>query len=991
VNDKTMPEKRKKRPFWLLCLGMIVLVVAVLTALAWLNRARIGHHYVTNWCSSQGLTCQGEFTALTFGKVELDGIRIESQNALPVEASGVELEIGWAGIFTPEIKRVRVDAPILRAVIENGELGAYGLEEVIRAQFSGGSGQSGAETSAMPRIEVTDGLMVLDTDAGEITGRFALSGTFPDGGRASAEILPSHLQQASAELAWSRGKIDLLVEDGFITGDIDFAVERAVLERVLLQNVTLRGNLAKEGEAVDFQLFATSQSLKFADLQAQSVSASALGTLEATDEVSLASIVSALGGLTFSAEGENITASGQSMARAELNLDLEAFDDGLRGPVAGEFERVSIAQGTVENLIASGDVALGQMKGDLAYRYKGSAVLKQASLARQISTDLLSGLAMPVPFEGHGQALRAGLSGGMDSFDVGIEFDARMQGDTWQIEARRPSLLTAASGLRFSIEPYANQAWLTASQEGGMLSGDIALSGGAGMPSVNGALNMLELDGDGNVHLGLRSMMLAPWRARGRVLTGTIASLELALGAGARFEANGEFGLSGALPGLDLQPTRLIGHISARQGSEGWRVQTHNNSCVGLATDGARSGTLAFEKMALSLCPVDGRLVYQENGQSVGRIRLGDLDVPFLTGDAKGHFAVQDAGVEWFADEGFTIHIKGDRFDLPLTFEDDTLTIESVTPEVTFALDGGPVKIVTKLGRTVFGGSMVPANVVADAFSFEGQTSNSGVDGAMRAGRVRISDLNADPVYQPLIAELEATMREGIVSLSGPIRSQAKGVVIAKAGMNLHLAEFNGEANVIMEPLSFSKGGFQPVHLSELLRGTLTNARGGMTGRADFLIEDGALSGVGHVAFDDLILDTFSAGTVSGVNGRIDFSDMLALTTLPGQEIRIGFMDPGVPLSDGVIKFQIVEGTTTRLESATWPFAGGELGVLPTVFETGGAVSRADTIIVEARAWKLDQLIEVLRVPDLKATGTVSGRFPIDLEGANIMIRDATE
>jgi len=309
---------------------------------------------------------------------------------------------------------------------------------------------------------------------------------------------------------------------------------------------------------------------------------------------------------------------------------------------------------------------------------------------------------------------------------------------------------------------------------------------------------------------------------------------------------------------------------------------------------------------------------------------------------------------------------------------------------VIFALEGGPIKIAAKLGQTIFGGSMVPANVVADAFSFDGQTSDSGVDGEMRAGHVRIADLNADPVYQPLIAELGATMHEGIVTLSGPIRSQAKGVVIANADMRLHLAEFNGEASVVMEPLSFSAGGFQPVHLSELLRGTLTNARGGMNGRADFLIEDGALSGVGHVVFDDLILDTFSAGTVSGVNGRIDFSDMLALTTLPGQEIKIGYMDPGVPLNNGVIKFQIVEGTTTRLESAVWPFTGGELGVLPTVFETGGAVSRADTIIVEARAWKLDQLIEVLRVPDLKATGTVSGRFPIDLEGANIMIRDAT-
>lgn len=990
MTDKNTPVRRKRRPFWLVCTGVIVLVFAGVGGLGWLNRAHIAHHYVTDWCTAQGLACEGEFTALSLGKVELEGLKVESQSAVPVEAERINLELGWTGLFKPEIKGVQVETPVIRAIIENGELGAYGLEEVLRAQLSGGTDTSEKASTAMPRIEITDGVVVLETDAGEITGRFALSGDFPGGGKASAEIMPSRLQQGSAELAWSRGKINLRVEDGFITGDVDFAVERAVLERVLLQNVTLQGQLANEGEAVGFELNATSQRLKLADIDAETVSASARGSLDATEDMSLASIISALGGLTLSAEGENITASGQSMARAELNLDLEQFEDGLRGPIAAELTGGSFEQGAFESLIASGEIALGLIGNVPTYRYRGSTVLKEVSLTRELSQNLLSGLEAPVPFEGHGQDLRKALTQAMAGFDIGVEFDARLQEETWQLEARRPSLLAAASGVRLSIEPYPNQAWLEASGEGVVLSGEIALGGGVGMPTVNGALDRFRVDHNGDIQISAHSMTLAPWRARGRTVTGMIASLEMALGARTRFEANGEFGLSGALPGLNLQPTRLIGHVSASQGSEGWRVQTHNNSCVGLATDGASSGTLAFEKMALSLCPVDGRLVHQERGQSVGRISLGDLDVPFVTGDAEGHFAVQNAGVEWFADEGFKIYIKGDSFDLPLSFEDDTLTIESSAPEVTFALDGGPVKIYAKLGRTVFGGSMVPANVVADAFSFDGLTSDSGVDGEMRAGHVRISDLNADPVYQPLIAELGATMREGIVTLSGPIRSQAKGVVIANADMNLHLAEFNGEASVIMEPLSFSEGGFQPVHLSELLRGTLTNARGGMTGRADFLIEDGALSGAGHVAFDDLILDTFSAGTVSGVNGRIDFSDMLALTTQPGQEIRIGFMDPGVPLSDGVIKFQIVEGTTTRLESATWPFAGGELGVLPTVFEAGGAVSRADTIIVEARAWKLDQLIEVLRVPDLKATGTVSGRFPIDLEGANIMIRDAT-
>ena len=39
---------------------------------------------------------------------------------------------------------------------------------------------------------------------------------------------------------------------------------------------------------------------------------------------------------------------------------------------------------------------------------------------------------------------------------------------------------------------------------------------------------------------------------------------------------------------------------------------------------------------------------------------------------------------------------------------------------------------------------------------------------------------------------------------------------------------------------------------------------GGMTGGADFQIDAGELSGQGYVEFRDLIVDTFTVGTMTG-------------------------------------------------------------------------------------------------------------------------------
>lgn len=977
--------EKKKSKGALILVGLVVLLLVAAAGFGWLYRLNIAERYVASWCSERDLRCEARFAELGLRQVVLEDLLVYSDGELPVAVERVELALDWPTFLVPTLSKANVLRPTVRAAIIEGEPSLYGLEALLRDSMSNSSPSSDAD-AAIPELDVREGLLVIDTDAGEVRGAFALEGLPLQQGSATLDIQPSVLRRDDAELRWSKGKIDLIFRDGTLLGDIDFAVDRAHLNQLEIGPTELTGKFGEQDHHTAFDLSGTADSFIAKEVEWEALNFQLQGSVGHLDELSIDTIRDALLALTISADVKAVALdpSDTTIGSATISLDIRKDAGTILGPVALEAKAIANADASIDRLVLAGDIAVTAPDSN-TYNYQGTASLYGASLRRGST---LENIQADGALKAHADEFRVSLSRALSKFDAGIEVSARYAEQAWNIEARRPTAINTASGLRLSISPFDHQPWMRIRGDVLEGSGNFSLSGGQGVPAISGAIQELRAEGE-DIRVQARSLMLAPWQAGGQTISGRLDSLDLVVGSSLAIDADGEIAIAGELAGVDLQDTKLVGHVRAAQAGEGWRVQTHNNSCIGFSTNGIASGSLVFGSSAISLCPVDGRFVRQEEGQSVGSIELGDISIPFHTDDSRGVFGIQKAGVEWTAADGIDLVFKGESLSLPLEFDKETLTIDGISPEVVFAAHGDPVGLRASLGRTRFGGTMVPANVVADAFTFAGETSDVGVDGNMRARHVRIADLNASPVYEPLVADLSATMEEGIVHMSGPIRLESKNVVIANAIMNLHLARFSGDAQIVMEPLSFASGSLQPTDLSELLRGVLTNARGGMTGRADLLISDGLLSGDGYVDFIEIIFDTFTVGRVSGVNGRINFSDILALTTPPGQEMTIDFMDPGIPLRDGVLTFQIIEAETTRLEGARWPFAGGALLIAPAEFQAGGALDEIDTVTVTAQTLELERLIEVLQVPDLHATGTVSGVFPIDIEGANIMIRGA--
>ncbi|HAY07690.1 MAG TPA: hypothetical protein DCY26_13685, partial [Hyphomonas sp.] len=81
--------------------------------------------------------------------------------------------------------------------------------------------------------------------------------------------------------------------------------------------------------------------------------------------------------------------------------------------------------------------------------------------------------------------------------------------------------------------------------------------------------------------------------------------------------------------------------------------------------------------------------------------------------------------------------------------------------------------------------------------------------------------------------------------------------------------------------------------------------------------------GVADGKVRDFGFQTTQLGRVSGFSGNIEFDDLMALTTPPGQEFTLASVNPGIPLSNGRITFGLERGGILKLEDVTFPFGGG--------------------------------------------------------------------
>ena len=71
------------------------------------------------------------------------------------------------------------------------------------------------------------------------------------------------------------------------------------------------------------------------------------------------------------------------------------------------------------------------------------------------------------------------------------------------------------------------------------------------------------------------------------------------------------------------------------------------------------------------------------------------------------------------------------------------------------------------------------------------------------------------------------------------------------------------------------------------------------------------------------------------------FTNLLGVETAPHQVAKVGLINPGITVTDGVITYQLLQGNLVRIERGEWPFMGGRLILHETVLNFGVPSAKA--------------------------------------------------
>jgi hypothetical protein len=947
-------------------------------ATGWFLRKTVAERALAGWCAERALTCEGTFVRIGSDGATIRGLKVSAGAHVPLEATEAIVRLSWPRLLTPKLTGVSVDKPVLRGTLDDEGVRFYGLEKL--------GGQSGASGPLqLPAIDITAGRIFFATDVGELSATVSMQGTFPAKGALDLVLDPADLQGPGGQFKWSEGIVSLQADKGRISGEASLMLERAELVSVSVSNASFDATvdaadvgdgpmtLSWRGEIAEGSFPGGKLSAARTDGEA---SFTELPGLSASD------VMSVLTRAAFRLETAALSRDGYGADAMTFEAQLTGGTGNIGGPVSLNAVNAVAPQGRAEHLASQGMFSRSA-EGTLVYA--GNASASGAEVTPGLRKDLIAPLVFPGMLSDHGASLRSAIDRALTDFDLDMELSAGSRDGVFSFSSREKTVLEAASGLRLVIAPPEVGPWLAIRGAERKVGGNISLSGG-GAPNLTLSLDQFQ-QGEAGLEITSRALRLSPWTAGGKVLSADLDTFNLS-SASETFDllSRGRLSLSGPVSGISLKMTNIVGGFHVTRDDAGWQVVPDGTKCVGVKSQGFVFGSIQAEPVNLNVCPSGGGFIRKGSKSPSGAVTLGRVELPFSTSSTSGALKLSKASVDWSSDGGLAMTVLASHMDLPLTIGSRTLTLSGEAPRLGVAAGRGAPKLSARLGETVFGGTLIPAKVSAHSFQFDGTSGKGGLSGNLRANGVLIQDDRDDPIYQPLISDMTATLTNGQMVMTGPLRLQASDTIVADTTLDLDAAKLTGQAAIRSRPLAFHTGGLQPVMLSEKLRGVFTNADGDASAKADVDIVSGSMTATGEVTIEQFGFQTTRLGRVEGVNGTVRFSDLLALTTDRRQVVTVGAMNIGVPLTDGRIEFHLDKGKVVGVETAGFPFAGGRLALAPLEWTLGGKDQRVE---VTADAIELSQLVAVLKMPDVQATGTVSGTFPVDFVGSEVQVRNA--
>ncbi|PZQ23298.1 MAG: hypothetical protein DI569_05185 [Sphingopyxis macrogoltabida] len=573
-----------------------------------------------------------------------------------------------------------------------------------------------------------------------------------------------------------------------------------------------------------------------------------------------------------------------------------------------------------------------------------------ADLRRRVarSAAALTGTPIgPLATRAAGGAARAlaALSGGGDLVLAGAGKTARLD-----IVAAQ---LSSGSGARFTGDADSRISYLFGMARPAVIASGTWRFGGGDLPAGSIALDRR---GDGSVS-GLAQF--EPYAAADARLVLRPIRFSNAAGGALRFATAAE--LSGPLAGgrIERLAFPLAGTLSPRGDL------SLDGGCSRVSAALVAVGGFRLANNAVALCSRPGApLLAAGAGGLRGAVRIPGIALRGSSGtspfafDARGA-AIDFAGMRWSL-AGADVRL-GDGEDAT-RFAADRIVGAATATDMAGQIAGAKGQI-----------GAVPLRMSDIAGDWRLSGGILSLDGGLL-----LTDADPDPRFAPLVSD-DATLRfaNGVIDASAGFNEPESGVKILDTVIRHQLATTTGSADLIVKELRFDER-FQPDQLTRLARGVIANVDGSVVG--DGRIEwtaDGVKSRGTFATANSNLAAAF--GPVTGATATISFDDLLGLHTVPRQTVRLAEVNPGIPVIDGEIEYQLLGDNRVRIQGGSWPFAGGELVLHPTTLNFNATEPRRltfDIVGVEAAVF-----LQNFGFDNINATGKFDGTLPVEFDG----------
>ncbi|TAL34877.1 MAG: hypothetical protein EPN97_07810 [Alphaproteobacteria bacterium] len=263
------------------------------------------------------------------------------------------------------------------------------------------------------------------------------------------------------------------------------------------------------------------------------------------------------------------------------------------------------------------------------------------------------------------------------------------------------------------------------------------------------------------------------------------------------------------------------------------------------------------------------------------------------------------------------------------------------------------------------------------------------LDGKLNVGELAHMTILQQQYFMPVRLALQFHPQDNantITTISGSV-TEKNGRLTAQIKGGHDTAANKGELSVSMPPTTLTQNVTSLATLFPISQKYLQDGYGIVGLSADFAWgKEGGRWVTGSRG--QLYLKDFSCtvrGTaLNGINTVMDL-DNLSPLTLTKQQVAVGALNVGLPLTNGITVISFAKGGEFSLHSASWVLAKGQ--VISSPFTMSLADMSTD-VTLTASGMDLADLFKIAPMEGLDATGTVNGTLPLQIRNGEFTLVD---